>query len=97
MRRQIRVMNGSIRRGIGSDCGFWRGHNVAYIGDRQAGRFEVVLGYTYPELILSCENISLLLCRQYVVVPLRVNVNLKAVTVEDLIARRKVLQLYCNT
>ena len=29
-------------------------------------------------------------CSQVVVVPLRVNVNLKAVTVEDLVARRKV-------
>jgi hypothetical protein len=29
---------------------------------------------------------------QIVVVPLRVNVNLKAVTVEDLVARRKVVQ-----
>jgi hypothetical protein len=31
-------------------------------------------------------------CRgQVIVIPMRVNVNLKAVTVEDLIARRKVL------
>jgi hypothetical protein len=42
------------------------------------------------------DRARMFLFRQYVVVPLRVNVNLKAVTVEDLIARRKVLQLYCN-
>ena len=31
------------------------------------------------------------ICRQLVVVPLRVNVNLKATTVEDLVERRKVV------
>jgi hypothetical protein len=53
---------------------------------------EVLLGCKYPETIQLRENF---LCRQYVKVPLRVNVNLKAVTVEDLIARRKVRRLYC--
>jgi hypothetical protein len=38
----------------------------------------------------------LLLCWQYLTFPLRVNVNLKAVTVEDLIARRKVEQPQFN-
>jgi hypothetical protein len=36
----------------------------------------------------------LLLWRQVVVVPLRVNVNLKALTLEELVERRKVVALY---
>ena len=35
--------------------------------------------------------------KQVVVVPMRINVNLKAVTTEDLIQRRKVLYCYLNT
>jgi hypothetical protein len=67
---------------------------ISHIRDRKQG---VSRSCRVTHIQKACNRARMFLRRQYVVVPLRVNVNLKAVTVEDLIARRKVRRLYCNT